>query len=65
MLSNLPKTQVSLLPKVSRLNHATQVRHFFLIQPTQILLHLSNLPKHNQHPNVCLTKRDMSKVRFW
>jgi hypothetical protein len=62
MLPNLPKPQVSLLPKVRRSNQATQVRQFFLSQPTQIPLHL---PKHSQHPNACLTKRGMPMIRLW
>jgi hypothetical protein len=64
MLPTLPKLQVTLLAKVRWPNRTTQVRHFFLSQPTQIPLHLSNLPKHSQHPNACLIKRDMPKVRL-
>jgi hypothetical protein len=47
------------------LNRATQVGQFFLTQPTQIPLHLPNLAKHSQHPNDCLTKLGMPKVRLW
>jgi hypothetical protein len=59
MLSNLPKLEVSLLPKIRRLNRTIQERQFFLSQPTQILLQLPNLIKCSQHPNVWLTKHGM------
>jgi hypothetical protein len=65
MLPNLPKPQVSFLPKDRRPNRATQVRQFFLSQPTQIPLNLPNLIKGSQHPNTCLKNHDMPKVRLW
>jgi hypothetical protein len=64
MLPNLHKPQVSILPKVRRLNRATQVRQLFLSQPTQIPLKLPNLTKRSQHPNTWLTKCGMPKVRL-
>jgi hypothetical protein len=65
MLPNFPKPQVSLLPKVRWSNQVTQVRQFFLSQSIQILLNFPNLTKRSQHPNTCLTKCGMPKVRLW
>jgi hypothetical protein len=65
MLPNLPKPQVSPLPKVRWLNRVTQVKQFFLSQPIQIPLNLPNLTKCSQHLNTCLTKCGMPKVRLW
>jgi hypothetical protein len=62
MMSNLSKSQVNLLPKVNRQNRTTQVRQFFLSQPTHIPLNLLNLTKCSQYPNACLTGYNMPNV---